>query len=353
MNSDAEPVAADTRAPRKCVLVLGMHRSGTSATARAIGALGAALPRNPLPSAPDNAQGYWEPAALVALNDRLLADLGTGWDDWRHADTARLSPEALDNYRRLVADIITQEFGDAQTITLKDPRICRLLPFYLDVLEKLGFEVVPVLVWRNPLAVAMSLNRRAPMALHTAGLLWLRHCLDAEFHTRGLVRAVINYDTLFAEGANALRGVFAAVGLEQPAAATTLDGLDQAMQHHRPTLAALEAEAEIPPWVKIAAAILGRGRLESDRDALAILRGNLAELETLCGALALGAAPDARRQMVEKEKLALQLLAARAEVKALRASTSWQVTAPLRLVSQAINQGRRALHGTRAGAFRH
>lgn len=83
-------------AQRRALVVLGMHRSGTSAAARVFSLLGAELPQNLLPPTEGNASGYWEPAALVAAHDSLLAELDSRWDDlcplpsgWCESEAAR------------------------------------------------------------------------------------------------------------------------------------------------------------------------------------------------------------------------------------------------------------------------
>ena len=59
---------------RKALLVLGMHRSGTSAITRVLSLLGADLPQSLMPpAAGDNVRGYWESVEIAALHDELLA----------------------------------------------------------------------------------------------------------------------------------------------------------------------------------------------------------------------------------------------------------------------------------------
>ena len=70
-------------AKRRVVLILGMHRSGTSAVARVVNLLGAALPKKLLEAAPGNEAGHWEPIELVSLHDRMLAEAGSRWEDFR------------------------------------------------------------------------------------------------------------------------------------------------------------------------------------------------------------------------------------------------------------------------------
>ena len=70
-------------AERNCLLVVGMHRSGTSALTRVINLHGAFLGRELLPPAPENESGFWENRAIFALHERWLAELGRSWYDSR------------------------------------------------------------------------------------------------------------------------------------------------------------------------------------------------------------------------------------------------------------------------------
>ncbi len=69
------------RGPREAVLVLGMHRSGTSSVAGALVSLGGAAPLHLLPPQLDNEKGFWESSVLVALNDEILTAAGSHWWD--------------------------------------------------------------------------------------------------------------------------------------------------------------------------------------------------------------------------------------------------------------------------------
>ena len=64
-----------------CVFVIGMHRSGTSATAEALGRLGLALPSSEelVPATRTNERGHFESKTLVRLNERLLTAVGGTW----------------------------------------------------------------------------------------------------------------------------------------------------------------------------------------------------------------------------------------------------------------------------------
>src|SRR5215211_5490090 len=95
---------------RRAILILGMHRSGTSALGGAVNLLGAAAPKTLMPANAYNLQGYWESAPLVAAHDEMLASAESSWHDWRRFDPQWLNSEAAQAYRRRLKQIIIEEF---------------------------------------------------------------------------------------------------------------------------------------------------------------------------------------------------------------------------------------------------
>jgi len=65
----------------RAIVVVGMHRSGTSAVARALAALSVYLGDNFLDAQPENPTGYWEDRGIVELNERVLKSLQLTWDE--------------------------------------------------------------------------------------------------------------------------------------------------------------------------------------------------------------------------------------------------------------------------------
>ncbi|HZV10643.1 MAG TPA: hypothetical protein VFF94_12845, partial [Novosphingobium sp.] len=79
----------DSGAPgRQAVVVLGMHRSGTSALARIVSLLGADLPATLMPADASNVAGHWESGPVCGVNEALLASAGSRWDDWQGLNPA-------------------------------------------------------------------------------------------------------------------------------------------------------------------------------------------------------------------------------------------------------------------------
>src|SRR5687768_780861 len=123
---------------REAILVLGMHRTGTSAFSGVIHLLGASAPAHLQPGDAFNSKGYWESQAVVRLNDRILHAAGSNWHDWTAFGENRLSPEDRSRFDSEVEEVIAAEYGDSHLILLKDPRICRIAPFWLRGLDRAG-----------------------------------------------------------------------------------------------------------------------------------------------------------------------------------------------------------------------
>src|SRR3954471_750445 len=70
-----------TTPARTAYLVLGMHRSGTSAVTQVLALAGAQLPENVMAGDEHNARGYFEPWRIAMLNDERLRAGGGAWDD--------------------------------------------------------------------------------------------------------------------------------------------------------------------------------------------------------------------------------------------------------------------------------
>lgn len=181
---------------RICVLVLGMHRSGTSALTRVLNMLGCDLPKNIVPAHTSNEAGHWEPSSVVQLNDEILESAGSHLDDWVAFNSAWYSSPKKGDFVERALGVLDEEFRKSSLFVLKDPRICRITPFWLDVLATAGIRPAVVIPIRNPLEVAESLHVRNGFDQAFGHLLWLRHVLDAEAATRNLDRFYCSYDNL-------------------------------------------------------------------------------------------------------------------------------------------------------------
>ncbi|HRY14456.1 MAG TPA: glycosyltransferase, partial [Candidatus Competibacteraceae bacterium] len=142
------------------VLILGMHRSGTSCLAGSLQEAGLYLGEVNT-AAPHNAKGNRESRAIMALHDELLQANGGAWD----APPERVVWPADYRARR---DAIIAAYPADQIWGFKDPRTLLTLEGWLEVLP----AVRCVGTFRHPLAVAASLQARNGFSVEKSLVLW-------------------------------------------------------------------------------------------------------------------------------------------------------------------------------------
>ncbi len=180
---------------RSCgVIVLGMHRSGTSAIANCLTNLGFEFPGEAVPATEYNQRGHWEPRAIVEIHDDFLHALGRTWSDPRPLGAELFQGEAAAEARKRLRECIQQDFLALGQWVLKDPRMCRLMPLWREVFEDMPLELRFLHVLRSPLSVADSLLHREGFSKQKSYLLWLRHNLEAEAVTRGMERSWLHFE---------------------------------------------------------------------------------------------------------------------------------------------------------------
>ncbi|RWL44467.1 MAG: glycosyltransferase [Mesorhizobium sp.] len=317
LKSRAKTKAAKTkRAKRTCIMVLGMHRSGTSALTRAISLLGAELPKNLLGANPSNPTGHWEPSRLLDLHEKMLAEADSSWDDWRSFEQSALGASRLRSYKAEIAKLIDEEFGRAPLFLLKEPRISRFVPLYADVLKRMNVDVSYILTQRNPLAVFASLEKRDGFTSGFSALLWLRHELDAEHATRGKRRVLLSYEALMQDWRPKIDKIAAALNIDWPRpvdeAASEIDAhLSQEHQHHIAGEAQLFADERIALWVKDVYAAFSALRQDGrDAEAMATLDRVKTEFDTASPIFGEAFFPElrARQQIFAQARSSLQTL---------------------------------------------
>ena len=342
------------------ILVLGMHRSGTSALTRVINLLGAGLGRDLLPQAPDNELGFWESAAVQKANDAILEALGSAWCDFAPVPPDAADRPSLAKPMGNLAKVLACELPASGLAVLKDPRLCRLAPLVLPLLARQGRTVKMVFIHRHPWEVACSLKKRNDFDHDFSLLLWLRHVLDAEAHTRGLARAVCGYEELLLDWASVARRLGSVLGLTWPmepdqARPAVEEFLSPFMRHHH----AENQDAGLPatPLGRMAARVHGilqesGGSFEgAPASVFDQARAELDQAASLCAPLilhqALGsqaaiqqAEAESRELTAENLRLAEALTAKNDDLEHIINSRIWRASRPLRLLAGCL-KGRR------------
>jgi hypothetical protein len=221
---------------RTAYLVLGMHRSGTSAVTQLLALAGASLPANVMPGDEHNAKGYFEPWKIAIFDDERLRAAGSAWDDPFAFPFRPLPPDEERAWIDRALAMFDEEFGQATWPLMKDPRATVLLPFWRAVLAERGVATRCVIPVRHPLAVAGSLARRDGFPPEKSVLVWSAYMLAAEAYTRDLPRAFVGYDALLSDWRAEVARIEAAHGAPlpklTPAKAKEIDGFLTADLRH-------------------------------------------------------------------------------------------------------------------------
>lgn len=239
---------------QRVVVVLGMHRSGTSVITRALQALGVSLGDRLMPPAEENPKGFFEDLDINATNIALLQALGHDW----HSLSPILSPEltagVVSEFKLRALSILRERLALTDCFGFKDPRLARLLVFWQDVFAKLQIAADYVIVCRNPLSVARSLTKRNGFDVEKGYYLWFEHVLESLVRTENQNCIVVDYDLFLEDPAKQLRRIARALGLEfdprSPMVAEFIAGfVEDSLRHNQYRFEDLPLDQALPPCV--------------------------------------------------------------------------------------------------------
>jgi hypothetical protein len=200
------PVSEREGAPaspgRKLVLVAGSGRSGTSLLSGILQRLGFHVPQPEVPADDTNPRGFAESQWVVDFHVDLLARARIQTSDARPSawgTAAEISFESV--VERRLRMWLKKQFGEADHIVIKDPRVSWFLPLWRRCAEEIGVQPCFATTLRHPAAVIASKQRWYGTwqgdASRTAG--WLNQVLFTERATRDAPRAFVRYDDLLAD----------------------------------------------------------------------------------------------------------------------------------------------------------
>ncbi|HDH04760.1 MAG TPA: glycosyltransferase [Nitrospirae bacterium] len=201
----------DENVKQKAVLVLGMHRSGTSALTAGLTALGVRLGPHSNYANEENPKGFFENQDVVKLNDRILSQLGFSWSN-PFIGEIEARVQELDFFFHDALEILEKSYKENFLWGIKDPRMCLLLPFWQKVIaQSLGCNILYVHVLRNPLEVAGSLKVRGDRFkeflcgdIRQSLLLWFSHYFHALASVDNDQNILITFDDLIQNPLNQL-----------------------------------------------------------------------------------------------------------------------------------------------------
>jgi hypothetical protein len=308
---------------RKALLLLGMHRSGTSLLAYLLHARGAALPDNIIGPGHGNPLGHWEPRDLVSINDDALRALGRSWNDPRSIDQAWFrSSDACDFIDRIIIQI-DRDYRGAPLLLIKDPRICRLLPLYLTALEALNIEPLVIHQLRPFPEVGRSLADRNDIDLAVSELLWARSIIEGEQISRPCRRVWATLEQVLADWQATTSRIAMTLGFEwteisEETAAQAMHFVDPRMCHGQgQSTAGIDRSCWLAPrvWAAAQHGLAGNeGAMRAGFDELQAALQELDRMTECCVA-----------KLVQPHE---------AKLADVYRSTSWRITAPLRAIKR-------------------
>ncbi|MFH1135089.1 MAG: hypothetical protein V1816_03285 [Pseudomonadota bacterium] len=207
------------------VIVLGMHRSGSSLAAGILHNLG--IDMGPKDDASfDNPRGFFEDRAFTMTNDFILREAGGAWDSPPSLDSI-LAAGRDPRIKRQIEAVLEARRRKGQW-GFKDPRTILTLPLYFDRLEDPAF----VCTHRNLLALSASLEKRNDIPLERAlglALIYEKRRLALLSKYDQAPKVHISYEALLADRREVDR---LALFVNRPATPEALALVDPVLRHH-------------------------------------------------------------------------------------------------------------------------
>ena len=220
-------------------IVLGMSRSGTSAIARSLEALGVNLGDQLLQGDTRNPKGFYEDAdILYKINRGVSAALNYQWLDLDTTDKQIEADVKLRDYKNYAVGLLCEKFMTTSSWGFKDPRTVTILPFWQSVFQTLDVDERYVLVIRNPLAAAHSNNKFTDLDLEGGLLLWIKILMQMIDGTHDKKRIIVNYELMLENPSLQLERMHRDLNVREPLDRGRVNQyatqfLDKKLRHHQ------------------------------------------------------------------------------------------------------------------------
>ncbi|MCV6636415.1 sulfotransferase [Candidatus Albibeggiatoa sp. nov. NOAA] len=230
------------------IIVLGMHRSGTSVVAGLLNLMGAYFAPDDvaLPADMTNPKGYWERKDVIIANKILMESMGATWHQVSQWDINQITAAQKSQFQQQIEPIINN-LNQHQHWLLKDPRLCLTLPLWQPYFN----NPVYVVVYRSPIQIAQSLHKRNQFTLHTGLALWERHMLDGLNAIQNKPTVLVSFHDLVSNPIETVKQLYHNIekinaGLKLPSDDDIVDFVQPTYMHQRGNNQLLKAFANQP-----------------------------------------------------------------------------------------------------------
>jgi len=241
---------------KKIIVVLGMHRSGTSAITRSLKAIGINLGGKFVPTAGDNERGFWEDSDIVAFNDVLLSKLGYQWYGNTVIGSLNWDNDIIKSAKQKAIVMLEEKLLQSGVFAFKDPRTAVLIEFWMEVFRDLNLSISFLIALRNPLDVAESLFKRNQLPRDKSLLLWTASVVQSINFTKNEACLVVSYDDMLhspVEQLSRISSVFDLPPVDEESEAVLSychDFLTKDLKHNNNSDVDLYQESSVPSVVR-------------------------------------------------------------------------------------------------------
>ena len=245
----------EDHAQKKLIVVVGMHRSGTSLLSKGLQVLGVDFGDHLLPGAQDNPLGFHEDIDIGSFNETLLYLLKFSCDSIKNYPTDIPNKDILIRYG---TRLIKNKTNKKELFGFKDPRTARNISLWKDIFQSLSkTEVQIVIIFRNPISVAQSLYNRNKIDLVRSYYLWLQYYVSVLLITNDFDTHFISYEDLVQNPYLEMKRLGTSLGLELNSRVKSQlkdfakNYIDSSLQHYRNFTKKVDSQKDMPLEVKL------------------------------------------------------------------------------------------------------
>lgn len=145
----------------------------------------------------NNQKGFFENIPAMRLDHKIMESFGLRWDSLAPLPQGWRDKEGGGATRKMMGDILDQEFEGASMIAMKDPLLCRLFSIWEPLLVERFYQMRFLIPYRHPMNVARSLEKRDRIPLEKGLALWKIYVEESLKNSESGPRYFFNYDAFF------------------------------------------------------------------------------------------------------------------------------------------------------------
>lgn len=219
---------------RRIIVVLGVHRSGTSALTKGLETMGVSLGNTLISPNIFNEKGYWEDSDFHGLNLEMLNAFDVRFRRILPIDQEEIMILCQKGYLARASALLCEKLSSNHLLGIKDPRFSILLPFWRKVFNQCEVHASFVIALRHPWNVAACQEQFKNQHQEKSLWIWISYILSCLEHSQGTERNIVDYDELLKNPVHQMCRV--AKTLQLPLDATILksysnDFLDSSLRH--------------------------------------------------------------------------------------------------------------------------